>query len=291
MNRTRFVSSGIGLVLSAVGCSQAVVDSPEPGAAATAEVAVAEMALVGSYPMPEGGELEIIEAGPGEFFVGQRLQSDDPRATEDLAGTESLVELYRHLIGREAPAEVMAAEQRRLEFEASTGELLAHRVELEQAFAAAPFVEQEPEFAAREAWVAKEAPRDPWGFRAAHCFEDNGADTTSDHITYTACWTERTGTSTATDDDVRGVFTAARCYRDQVTLRLRYRPWWNWETQFSRTVYEGETYRALRSAAIDFDIESRVTGGTAGFHHSTVAGRVRQCYESLSNVACSYTGG
>jgi hypothetical protein len=85
------------------------------------------------------------------------------------------------------------------------------------------------------------------------------------------------------------VYTASRCYRGAVTLRLRYRTWWNWETQFSRTVYEGETYRALRSAAVDFDIESRVTGDTSGFHHSTVAGRERTCYTSLDNVACSYT--
>jgi hypothetical protein len=67
----RFVSRGLCLALSAsaFGCTQAVVDSPESPAQ---EVEVAEMALIGSYAMPGGGELEIIEAAPGEFFVGQR---------------------------------------------------------------------------------------------------------------------------------------------------------------------------------------------------------------------------
>jgi hypothetical protein len=242
----------------------------------------AEMPVLARYALPGGGELEVFEPSPGDFILGQRLPADAPApALADTFG--SLPEVYaRYFPGQPLPETLRAAETRRLAFEAESAVLAP----LQRASRSLRRAHVEHD-AARSARAAAESPRNVQEFKDRHCLGTNAS-----YVDFSYCWPESSNTATVYEDDVNGVYTAARPYRGDVTFRLRYRPWWDWETQFSRNVDQGETYRAVHSnSSRDFDVETKVYNAdgngfnmsTFGTKHDNGAG----CYEDLDYAGCT----
>jgi hypothetical protein len=241
------------------------------------------MPVLASYALPGGGELEIFEPSPGDFIIGQRIPADAVAPALD-GPASTLSQLYsRHFPGRAVPVELREAELRQARFEAESAQLEPILERLE----ALPLLSGDRDEGSRAR--AAEAPRNVSDFKNRRCM-----DASSSYVSFSYCRTEKTNDGSVYEDDVNGVYTAARPYRGNITLRLRYRPRWSWETQFSRTVSQGETYHAVRSnSSRDFDIESKVGDAAGdGYHHSTFGTKSENaagCYSDVDYAGCRVT--